>query len=174
VTNFRPADRADSAVLDQLLGLYMHDMSEWFGVLPGNEGDYGARCNTYFETNQLAYLAYEDGRPVGFAFVLTPSARSEIEHSEIEEFFVMRGYRARGVGSHFADYIWHQLPGNWVVRVLANNVPAVAFWRATISAFSGDATESRTEQEYLSDHLVPAGPSARTWIEFSLSTRASG
>ncbi len=172
--NFRRADRADSAVLNQLLGLYMHDMSEWFNVMPGNDGDYGVNCNSYFDKNYVVYLAYEDFRPIGFAFILTASARSEVQCSEIEEFFIMRGCRSRGVGRNFAHYIWHQLPGDWIVRVLKNNVPAVPFWRDTVSAFAGNETESRIEQEDLPDHLAPDGSETRVWIEFRFSNGASG
>lgn len=36
-----------------------------------------------------------------------------------------------------------RFPGRWQVAVLRNNLPAQAFWRATIGTISGGAYEER-------------------------------
>ena len=36
-----------------------------------------------------------------------------------------------------ATLLWNEHPGEWLVRVLELNAPAVAFWRSAISSYSG-------------------------------------
>src|ERR1019366_8689692 len=35
-----------------------------------------------------------------------------------------------------AVFVWNENPGEWLVRVLEANAPAVLFWRAAINAYS--------------------------------------
>jgi hypothetical protein len=43
-------------------------------------------------------------------------------------------YLAR-VGKQMATLLWNEHPGEWLVRVLEANAPAVLFWRTAVSSY---------------------------------------
>jgi GNAT superfamily N-acetyltransferase len=57
---------------------------------------------------------------------------------DVAEFFVLRRHRTRGVGRAAAEAVWRRFPGEWEVRVMEGNEPALAFWTATIAGFTGE------------------------------------
>jgi predicted acetyltransferase len=71
---------------------------------------------------------------------------SEITGSEavwdMAEFFVVRRYRRRGVGTDLAHQVWRRFPGKWEVRVKDANLPAQYFWQRAISAFAKETVQS--------------------------------
>jgi len=134
---FEQVDRSSEALVNNLLDLYMYDMSEWFGVAPDDEGRFGYIAFDHFETNKPVYVAFEGEQPAGFALVTTES-----EH-EIEEFFLIRRYRHRGIAQQFARHLWTQHPGEWIIRVLEDNLPAVPFWRKAVCLHIGSYNEEQ-------------------------------
>ena len=138
---FRRVDTSSEVLINNLLDLYMHDMSEWFGVAPDQRGHFGYIVNDHFETNEPVYVAFDGDRPAGFALITTESG------CEIEEFFLMRQYRHRGIAEQFASQLWNQYPGEWVIRVLEGNLPAVPFWHRAVSSYTGSYREARENVE---------------------------
>jgi predicted acetyltransferase len=64
----------------------------------------------------------------------------------VAEFFVLRRYRASGVGRRAANLLWRALPGRWMVRVGAGNSAALGFWTRVITEFAnGGVTEEGRE-----------------------------
>jgi len=55
----------------------------------------------------------------------------------IDEFFVLRKYRRRGVGAHVARTVFDRFPGHWEVSELRENTAAQAFWRRVIGRYTG-------------------------------------
>jgi len=60
---------------------------------------------------------------------------------DMAEFFVLRGYRRRGIGIRVAHEVWTRFPGLWEVRVMQANVSAQRFWAEAVSAFAGEAIQ---------------------------------
>lgn len=60
----------------------------------------------------------------------------------------MRKSRRRGIGRSMAIFLWNEHPGDWLVRVLEANAPALAFWRCGISIYS---LGSYNEEEHTVD-----------------------
>ena len=138
------ATEADSVLLANLLELYIHDMSEVFPhVELGPDGRFGYRRLPLYWSEpdrRFAFLIRCDGRIGGFVLVTRGSpAVSDPDVLDVAEFFVIRQYRRGGVGREAAFLLWGQLSGQWIVRVLAGNHGALAFWRDTVGAFTGDA-----------------------------------
>lgn len=118
----------DRAIIRRLLQLYHYDFSEFDG---GDVNPHGEYTHRYFDeywvdSDRRAYLFRVDGAWAGFALVFRG------EPHDIAEFFVMRKYRCRGVGSSAAAIIFEQLPGRWIVRQQLLNPAATAFWRRAI------------------------------------------
>jgi predicted acetyltransferase len=58
---------------------------------------------------------------------------------DMAEFFIVRGYRRRGIGTETAHEVWRQFPGLWEVRVMESNSSAHHFWERAITEFTGEA-----------------------------------
>ena len=58
------------------------------------------------------------------------------------EFFVVRRYRRRGIGTFVAHQVWRQISGRWEVRVMETNQSAHLFWAHAISTFTGETIVS--------------------------------
>jgi predicted acetyltransferase len=61
---------------------------------------------------------------------------------DMAEFFVIRRYRRRGIGTAIAHQVWKQRPGRWEVRVMQSNPSAYLFWERAITRFLGVAVPS--------------------------------
>jgi predicted acetyltransferase len=168
---FERATVAQSSILDNLLQLYMHDMSEWFGIAPDNRGRFGFVAYDHFTTGEPVYLAFDDESsasmlPIGFAMVsessLQHGAQKHVSEYDLEEFFLMRKYRHRGIGEQFTNHIWDTTKGNWLIRVYDGNKPAVPFWRRTIAGYTDKFTEDTIDKE------------GSTWLNFRFDNSSPG
>ena len=132
-------------VLARLFELYVYDFSEYTGADVHASGSYEVAEDDYWnDAFPHRYIAMVDGKIAGFALVRRGSPLDDdAEASYVEEFFVLRKYRRRGVGAALARDVFARFPGRWQVAVLRNNLPAQAFWRATIGTISGGAYEER-------------------------------
>jgi predicted acetyltransferase len=122
------AGLSDKPVLRNLLELYQHDFSAFDDIDVDAHGLYNYRYLDHYwtETDRHPLLFRVDGRWAGFALV-----RAGAPH-DMAEFFVMRKYRRRGVGTVFAREVFARFPGEWQVRQMASNPAATAFWTCAI------------------------------------------
>jgi predicted acetyltransferase len=122
-------------VLRTLFQHYLHDMAEWFEVEAEPDGSYAYDFSSIWKTYDV-YLAKIDDAHAGFALVGSAAEWIADRHArDIHEFFVMREFRRAGVGQRMATFVWNKYPGDWLVRVLEANTPAVLFWRASVSHY---------------------------------------
>ncbi len=134
------ATAEEAPILTNLLQLYAHDFSEFLDVEIGADGKftYNPLPLYWSEPGRNPFLLRVDGKLAGFALVKEGSAVSGNEDAwDLAEFFVLRGYRRRGVGTTAAHKLWRQFPGSWEVRVMQSNVAAQRFWKQVISDFVG-------------------------------------
>lgn len=137
-----------SELLSNLLGLYIHDMSEVHPVEVGVDGRFRyEKLPLYWSQREthFPYLVYAGGQVVGFALATRGSpASDDPEDLDVAEFFILRRYRRSGLGRQAAFLLWTRLPGHWVVRVSSANRGGLAFWRATIAEYTRGAFTERT------------------------------
>jgi predicted acetyltransferase len=137
------ATREQQPVLANLLELYAHDFSEFHDVTPGPDGRFGyPRLPLYWsEPDRHPFLVRIHGNWAGFVLVkrgseLTPNHAAW----DMVEFFVLRHYRRRGIGTRIAQEVWQRFPGPWEVRVMPSNTSACQFWARAIADFTGQPT----------------------------------
>ena len=133
-------DSSASAILRNLFEHYLHDMAEWFLFDSSADGAYHYPAETIWEHGHQAYLLFAGEIPAGFALV--GNADAYLERTgvhDMHEFFVVRRHRRGGVGRALATDVWDAHPGEWLVRVLQANQPAIPFWRSAISSYTGGA-----------------------------------
>ena len=139
-----PAPPEQGPVLANLLELYAHDFSEFVELKLGPDGRFGyERLQLYWkEPGRHPFIITAGGQLAGFVFIRRGSEISgDAEVWDMAEFFVVRGFRRRGVGVRAAREIWKRFPGKWEVRVLDRNRKALEFWRRAIGEFLGRAVE---------------------------------
>jgi predicted acetyltransferase len=124
-------------VLRNLFEHYLHDMAEWFEFDTRPDGSYSYDTSSIWENGYDAYLAKVGDSIAGFALVGSADEwLGDIGAHDIHEFFVLRRFRRNGFGQRVATALWKERPGEWLVRVLEANAPAVLFWRTAISNHS--------------------------------------
>ncbi|MCL6596067.1 MAG: GNAT family N-acetyltransferase [Firmicutes bacterium] len=130
----------DRSVLRNLVGLYLYDLSEYTGPDVNEHGLYEyPRLDQYWlDESCHPLLIRVDGRIAGFVLVHQHDLLQERRHV-VAEFFVMRKYRRRGVGTRAARLVFDAFPGPWEVSELPENEPAQAFWRRVIAALTDGA-----------------------------------
>jgi len=136
-----PAAREQEGLLANLLELYVYDFSELLGLEPGDDGRFGyPQLPLYWsEKGRHAFLVRAEAKPAGF--VLVKQGRGVLGGElvwDVAEFFVLRGYRRRGIGMQVAHDVWRRFPGMWEVRVLEANVAAGRFWTRAVERFTGE------------------------------------
>jgi predicted acetyltransferase len=149
-------------IVANLLELYAHDFSEFYDLDLGADGRFGYRDLPLYwsEPNRHPFLVRMDGNLAGFVLVKRGSLISGDEAVwDMAEFFVVRGYRRRGIGTQVAHEVWRQFPGRWEVRVLQSNHSAHHFWKHAIKAFVGQAIDP-----------VPVEKNGEDWHLFSFES----
>jgi predicted acetyltransferase len=155
------ATRHDTPVLRHLYELYSYDFSVYTRVDVDPAGRYtdNAFLTDYWRNPRWSgYLVRADGNLAGFAWVLETTLfrpddvqaldldketdeetwfLGDEPHHLIEEFFVMRKYRLKGIGEYVACHLFDLFPGIWEVSEMVENTPAQAFWRKVIDRYTG-------------------------------------
>jgi predicted acetyltransferase len=157
-------------ILQNLLELYAHDFSEFHNVVVGEDGRFGYQhLSRYWQDPNLhPFLIRVDGRLAGFALVQRGSKVSGDETTwDMAEFFILRGYRRHGAGTHAAHELWRMLPGPWEVRVMETNRKALPFWEHAVSEFLNRPVGSMfvdkgTKRWHVFSFHAPTGLSTRS------------
>ena len=127
-------------MLANLLELYAYDFTEFADFDIGENGFYGYEWLPLYwtESNRFPYLIYVDGKLAGLVLVQKGSPISDDkEIFDIAEFFIMRKYKRKKIGTTAAIKVWEKFKGTWQVRVLIENKIACAFWLNVIKEFIG-------------------------------------
>jgi len=136
-------------ILANLIELYAHDFSEIADLRLDSSGRFGyAALPLYWqESNRYPFLVKVDGALGGFVLVKRGSEVSADESVwDVAEFFILRGYRRRGIGIRAAHEVWRKFPGPWEVRVSQRNQAARAFWSGAVAAFVGATVEASVRE----------------------------
>ncbi len=161
-----PATPEQEPIVANLLELYAHDFSEFHHLDLGADGRFTYQNLALYwrEPNRYPFLVRVGGQLAGLVLM---KRGSEISGSEtvwdMAEFFVVRGYRRRGIGTEIAREVWRKFPGPWEVRVMESNRLALLFWEHAIKLFAGEAV-----------HFVSMTKGDKSWRVFSFDSTAVG
>ncbi len=142
------ATKRHRRVLRALFELYAHDFSPMTGADVNAHGAYTEEDFLMGWWDDHAndfhpFLLKIGGHWAGFAWVEVGSyiAPGAARHWLMEEFFILRKYRGRGVGEWFATQLFDRFPGVWEVGEIHENKDAQAFWRKVIGRYAGEFEE---------------------------------
>jgi predicted acetyltransferase len=136
-----PAAAEQESTVANLLELYAHDFSEFHHLEIEATGRFGYPSLPLYwsEPGRYPFLVKTGGNLAGLVLVKRGSEVSgNLTVWDMAEFFVLRGYRRRGIGTQAAHQVWSQFPGPWEVRVMQSNVSVHHFWERAISKFTGE------------------------------------
>jgi predicted acetyltransferase len=148
------AERAQAPLIQNLMQLYTHDFSEFWGGT--SRGDLNAQglfaaypLDDYWVLpNWTAMLISCDRVLAGFCLVNDRTHSGLAAGRNMAEFFILRKHRGRGLGQIAAESIFSGHPGSWEVAVARKNTHAREFWRRTIK---GSAKSSQFQELDLQD-----------------------
>ena len=123
----------DVPIVQRLIQLYIYDLGgdRWGVERDGTFASPGWHRRFWRRRGGAHFIVRVDGRPAGFALVRDRAPFAGAGVREMSEFFVLRRYRRRGVGTRVARAIFARFPGSWELAVLTWN-PARYFWRGVI------------------------------------------
>lgn len=130
----------------RLVQLYIYDLGgEYWDVEPdGAFGSPGWHRRFWSRRGRQLFVMRVRGRLAGFVLVSARPRFAGPDTRVIAEFFVLRKYRRRGVGSRAALDVLTRFPGRWELSELDWNVAAQKFWRSIIRRVAVDGfTEAR-------------------------------
>jgi predicted acetyltransferase len=128
-------------IMANLLELYVHDFSEFLDLDVGEDGRFGYPSLSLYwsEPDRHPFFIRADGKLAGLALVKRALAVYGSESVwDMAEFFILRGYRGRGVGTLAAHEVWRRFPGAWEVRVMPRNPLGRRFWARAVAEFAGE------------------------------------
>ena len=131
--SLRPLRRSDVAIVRRLVQLYVYDLvgERWGVEMDGTYAPSGWHRQFWRRDDRQHFIVRVGGRPAGFALVRELPTVAGAPVREMAEFFVLRTYRRRGIGTRVARALFARFRGRWEVAVLTWN-PARRFWRGVI------------------------------------------
>lgn len=154
-------DQSTKFIINNLYPLYLHDLSEIWGWKPNKYGVYEedetltlSDQNKVFDiwwekpSTLFPYLIKADDIPAGFALVATPPYTPHNSEFYMNEFFILRPFRGKGVAEAAAVQLLNSHAGTWELQTNPTEVNrrAQSFWRRTINNYtSGSGKEEYVE-----------------------------
>ncbi|MEO8797938.1 MAG: GNAT family N-acetyltransferase [Polyangiaceae bacterium] len=138
--------REQAPVLENLFELYCYDFSEHvpLDLKPSGRFEIPVSEAWWTHDDHFPFLIREGINLVGFALARQGSRVSAATNvMDVAEFFVVRGARARGLGTQAAHALFTRFPQAWEIRVRVSNVPAQTFWSRVVEEWLGEAVEPR-------------------------------
>jgi predicted acetyltransferase len=137
-TSLRPITTPEQrTALDRLWQLYRHDLSEFRGYLPDDDGLYPpGRLPSYFgDPDRRGYLIHTGSALAGFALLRGLAAEPKM----MGEFFIVRAARRQRTGYEAAMELLRLHPGRWEIAFQEENPGAARFWRRVGADVAGAA-----------------------------------
>lgn len=127
-----PIKLETKGILENLMTVYLHDLSGFADDLKVNKcGKFEYEgLELYFTKEELKpYLIYLKDDIVGFVLLNTGKYVPQDIDFSIHEFFILKGFRRRGIGAIATKKLFDSYRGKYRIDQLANNKPVINFWK---------------------------------------------
>ncbi len=154
-------DYDNKFIINNIYPLYLYDLEEIRNVYPNRYGVFEDDSIKTLEEQisifdiwwnregiLFPYLIIVDELPAGFVLVATPPYLVDDSDFMINEMFVMRQFRGKGVGEYAARAIFNKHLGNWMLFTTPtdSNLKTINFWRKTLSNYTNNQFIERDEE----------------------------
>ncbi|MDP9738993.1 UNVERIFIED_ORG: putative acetyltransferase [Bacillus sp. B2I3] len=144
--SFNPVSKDEKHILQNLYSLYLHDLSEFTeGLDISTDGsfEFDSFELIWKEEGLTPYFLKKDMKIAGFLLLLErPFLNKDYDYS-VNDIFILKKYRRKGAAISLLKELFKQKKGSYFVVQLANNIPAVIFWRKIFSELSIDFEEKK-------------------------------
>ncbi|WP_246941608.1 GNAT family N-acetyltransferase [Bacillus pinisoli] len=125
-------------VLGNLFEYYVYEFSPILQIDVSKNGKYGfTKIHDYFTYDRYhPYFILSEEKLIGFCIVEKVSDQ-EFDY-RIDQFFILKKYGNRGLGSKAATKIFDLFKGKWQITQTETNYRAQAFWRKLIKEYSNN------------------------------------
>jgi predicted acetyltransferase len=124
--------KSQAGVLQNLYSLYLHDLSAYTPSLDIREDGafHFEELPLFWKVEGLSpYFIKVDGELTGFFLLLEqPALQQEADYC-INDFFILNKYRGQGIASKTVKDIFSNRKGTYMIIELADNKPAISFWK---------------------------------------------
>lgn len=138
-------DKTNEAQLRKMFKVYVSEMGKYL-----NQDERDKIVNSedilkkYWKNNpRWPYLLLADGNVAGFC--LLRYFPGEPGTFDIDQYYVSKEFRRRGIGGISLKQLVERHPGRWLIRVLKTNNTAMIFWLNAIKACVGTNYEQSDE-----------------------------
>lgn len=118
--------------LENLMNLYLHDLSEFADDLKPNEAgkfEYEG-LNLYFSKEELnPFFIMCQGETAGFVLLNSGKYAGKDSDYVIHELFILKGFRKKGIASAAIENLMRIYKGKYKVEQIVSNKKAVNFWK---------------------------------------------
>ena len=132
-------DKDDRNILENLFHYYVYEMSGFLALGPNQDGHFGfnkSQFDIYWESeSHIPYFIYVNQELAGF--VLIRKYPSDLSSNDIDQFFVLRKFKGKGIGKKAFKLVTELISGKWQIRVLFENSSALHFWKSSVSNIVG-------------------------------------
>lgn len=146
-------NRDNKFIINNMYPLYLHDLGEIRNTYPN---EYGVFEDDSIKTLEeqipvfdiwwnkkdilFPYLITVDGLPAGFILLATPPYVVDDSDFMINEMFIMRPFRGKGVGEYAVTAIFNMYLGNWMLFTTPTNrnLKTIKFWRKTLFHYTNN------------------------------------
>lgn len=126
----------EKEIVISLFNYYLYEFSDLMGSELNENGTYLRNTSLiapYWEKpNHIPYFIKVNGEIAGFIFVRYFPDEEKL--LDIDQFFILRKFKRRGVGSKAFELCLKAHNGNWLVRVLKENESGLSFWQSVIGS----------------------------------------
>jgi predicted acetyltransferase len=120
-------------IIENLLQLYLHDMTAELPFSIGEDGHYEYDYLDRFW--RYPYLIRVGSEIAGFALIIDECPISGASPCFfVAEYFILRAYRGRGVGRSAFEQLLAEHAGRWHLGVIRRNASASAFWSCVMAS----------------------------------------
>ena len=140
-------------ILSNLLEKYLYEFSFYDKTIPDKNGLYGYRYLDYYwkEKDRWPFLFWEEGYPIGFALINRHIEGQQKADYAMAEFFVLNGYRRKGVGYTAMKSLFNRFSGKWEIKYHAKNIASVSFWNRIAAACDPNYVHSISSAVFYND-----------------------
>jgi predicted acetyltransferase len=140
--------KKEKSVFENLIQLYLYDMSEQLDISCEENGKYLGISNLdyYFDNaKSYPYLIFKNSEIIGFVLICGDSKDESIDYS-IDEFFILNKFQGSGLGAKVALKIFNRFPGQWKIEQIPSNKLAIKFWRKVIFNYTNGSFDEFIKQ----------------------------
>lgn len=147
-------DRKNKFIINNLYPLYLHDLAEIRNELPNKYGVFEDDDEYQTLEQQIPvfdiwwekedhlfpYLITVDDLPAGFILIATPPYLYDNCDFMINEAFILRPFRGKGIGEYAVTEIFNLYRGKWMLFTTPTekNIKTINFWRKTLSRYTNN------------------------------------